>query len=274
MFCHQCGNEIEGYSRYCPKCGSQITPGIGEPNSSSHNIGMKSPDPEHNKRGIGRIGSKFIFIVLLAVFALIFASAYFSSSSTPTTDSGDPGPQISTLSDSQSQISKPKQAPSVTSVSSAPLSISVSQIVFSNMRLSCFYDPGTGGAGVFPNCGTMGFALKGQLTNNSSIPFQGVYMTIKAYDCPSTTVNSNCTKIGQDTSAMLIVGSGVFGDRFMPDETQEASDAAIHLGGIPPIQGNFEWTYSVNQCTGNSLLYCGFWDGQQIVGHQNIQATQ
>jgi len=147
-----------------------------------------------------------------------------------------------------------------------PQGISVSQIQIKNLKLSCAFNFGTDGTGDFPNCGSGGFILKGEVTNNSSISFQTIYMTVDAYDCPDTTITSDCSHIGQDKYVDLGVDGDVSGD-FPPNQVREAIAVAVNLSGMPPIHGNFEWTYGINPCSPPNYLaiYCGFWNGYELI---------
>ncbi len=127
-------------------------------------------------------------------------------------------------------------------------SISMSEIEFSNLQLGC-QPISLEGGGIYPDCNNGKFQILGQVTNNSPYGFVGVSLTVDAYDCPTTVINSSCSHIGQDTFADLLV-NGNAEALFPPDQTREGY-AMVNLSGLPPIQGNFEWQYTVT----------GFWNG-------------
>jgi hypothetical protein len=123
--------------------------------------------------------------------------------------------------------------------------ISLSQIQISDLQLSCTFANGVDGTGYFPDCGQAGFKLKGQVTNNSNTSFEGINITVNAYNCPGSTISSNCSHVGQTTWPELLVDDGGTGGSFPPNQVREAVAVAVNLSGMPPIHGNFLWSYSV-----------------------------
>ena len=121
-------------------------------------------------------------------------------------------------------------------------SIPVSQVQIDNLKLGkqC--------------CGLTGYQLTGKITNNSSLSFEGVDVTVEAYDCPDETISSACAHIGEDKNILLFV-DGNTGGQFPPEQVREASGIVSGLSGMPPIQGNFLWSYTVT----------GFWNGFETI---------
>jgi hypothetical protein len=116
--------------------------------------------------------------------------------------------------------------------------ISLSQVQITPLKIDCAYGGG------FPNCSNEFFSISGEVTNNSSKPFDTINLIVEAYDCPSTTITSNCTHIGEDKSAFLEVSGGDGLADFPSGQTKEATGQAF-LVGLPPIQGNFVWNYTI-----------------------------
>ena len=123
-----------------------------------------------------------------------------------------------------------------------PQGISISQVQIENLQLGKM------------SYGLSGYQLTGKVTNNSSTPFQGIDMTIEAYDCPGETINSDCTHIGENKNVLVLVEGNSYGE-FPPNQVREAQAVAVDLSGMPPIQGNFLWSYTVT----------GFWNGIETI---------
>ncbi len=171
--------------------------------------------------------------VILGIIAAVVVFGYLALDTRPSTDS-------STATSTSAQTNQ-TAAPTIPP-------ILLSNIQLSNLQLNCQpYSLGYGG--VFPNCNSGEFQITGQGTNNSSTSFVGINITVDAYDCPTTTINSSCSHIGQNTYSELLVSNG-YSAPFPPGQTREAL-ALVTLSGLPPIQGNFEWQYTVT----------GFWNG-------------
>lgn len=108
--------------------------------------------------------------------------------------------------------------------------ISPSQIVFNNVRLSQqngFYN------------------LTGAVQNNSSHELTGVTLDVKAYDCPTNTITSDCATIGEDTNVDILITVPAGQIREITND-----DDFVSLYDMPPIRNIFLWNYSITGTTG------------------------
>jgi len=93
---------------------------------------------------------------------------------------------------------------------------------------------------------TVCYELSAEIKNDSAYPFNWITGALNAYDCPTETINADCTQIGQDTDVILTMDSEVVGDDFPPNQVREAS-GWVELDGMPPVKGYFLWTYTITQ---------------------------
>ncbi len=106
--------------------------------------------------------------------------------------------------------------------------IPTNQIAISNLQLGQQYGS---------------YALSGEVTNNSDHELTGITLDVKAYDCPGSSITSNCTTIGEDQSAYFFtnIPSG---------QERSISDSFVSFGDMPPVQGQFLWSYTITGTTG------------------------
>ena len=102
--------------------------------------------------------------------------------------------------------------------------IPASQIEVSNLRLSKGYSL---------------YQLSGEIKNNSAYELQDITFAVKAYDCPGSTITSDCTVVGEDdaVSTYIDVPSGQV--RSLNDVTY------VNLDNMPSIRGTFLWSYDI-----------------------------
>ena len=89
---------------------------------------------------------------------------------------------------------------------------------------------------------TKGFSLyqlHGEVKNNSAYELQDITLAVKAYDCPSSTITSDCVIVGEDDNVSTYIDVPSNQVRSLNDVTY------VNLDNMPPIKGNFLWSYNI-----------------------------
>ncbi len=102
--------------------------------------------------------------------------------------------------------------------------IPINQIELSNLRLSKGFSL---------------YQLSGEVKNNSSYELQDISLAVKAYDCPDTTITSNCTIVGEDDNVSTYID-------VHPNQVRSLNNVTyVNLDNMPPVRGNFLWSYNL-----------------------------
>lgn len=106
--------------------------------------------------------------------------------------------------------------------------IPLNQVTITNLRLSRGY----------------AYQLSGEVRNNSNHTLLDITLAVKAYDCPGYTISSDCTTIGEDDNVSAYVD-------IPPNQVRALNSATyVQLNNMPPVQGNFLWTYDLTGTMG------------------------
>ena len=130
--------------------------------------------------------------------------------------------------------SQPKSTAAVDNATTASVetTIPIGQVELTNLQLKkSFID----------------YDLTGEATNNATVPVSDIDLTVEAYDCPGSAIDSSCTHIGETTAVLIVQGSML--GKIPPGQTREVEDSFVNLSGMPPVKGNFIWSYTVTNVT-------------------------
>ncbi|MEI6850039.1 MAG: hypothetical protein WCK29_03295 [archaeon] len=89
------------------------------------------------------------------------------------------------------------------------------------------------------NKGSYLYQLHGEVKNNSSYELQDITFAVKAYDCPSSTITSECVTVGEDNdvSTYIVVP---------PNQVRSLNDVTyVNFDNMPTIKGTFLWSYNI-----------------------------
>jgi hypothetical protein len=161
-----------------------------------------------------------VTVVLVGIMGLIFGS------------SSSPSAQQQSIT-SNSEANPSVQTQPSTPFTPQPPQVPISQIQVTNLTL------GNNNKNVF-----VGHDLTGTVTNYSDYPINYIVLTVEAYDCPGEVINSGCSHIGEDKGVDLFIDGDTYA-QIPPGQTREMSSPLVDLGGMPPIQGNFLWSYTI-----------------------------
>jgi hypothetical protein len=107
--------------------------------------------------------------------------------------------------------------------------ISKDQIEINNLRLGQQY--------------SSSYQLTGEAKNNSSHELTGITFTVKAFDCPSNVITSDCTVIGQDNNVYVYID-------IPSNQVRQIDSAYVSLSNMPQVKGQFLWSYEISGITG------------------------
>ena len=90
-----------------------------------------------------------------------------------------------------------------------------------------------------------------QVKNNSDHELTGMNMTVTAYDCPTSSITSNCETIGQDTNVDIYIDVPAHQVRAMNSNNGYVTNGgSVSLYNMPRLKGQFLWSYDVTSITG------------------------
>jgi len=89
--------------------------------------------------------------------------------------------------------------------------------------------------------------LFGEVSNNSEYDLTGIYISVKAYDCPEKSITADCRVIGEDANVKLSVN-------VPPRQSRAIRETSVYLGNMPAIRGNFLWTFDIIGTKGKKSL--------------------
>lgn len=87
------------------------------------------------------------------------------------------------------------------------------------------------------------YQLSGEVKNNSPYQLEDITLSVKAYDCPGSTITNDCTIVGEDNdvSNYIVVP---------PNQVRSLNNATyVNLYNMPPLRGNFLWSYELRSTT-------------------------
>lgn len=87
------------------------------------------------------------------------------------------------------------------------------------------------------------YSLSGQIKNNSDHELTDIVLDVKAFDCPTSSITSACNTIGEDKNAYFFVDVPA-------GQVRSMSDSFVSFGDMPPVQGQFLWSYSIVEIKG------------------------
>ena len=87
--------------------------------------------------------------------------------------------------------------------------------------------------------------LSGEITNKSAYDLTDVFIKVTAYDCPGDKITKDCRVIGEDDDVDLSVSVPSGQVRALSEYGNY-----VYLGNMPPIKGNFYWTYDITGTKG------------------------
>lgn len=86
------------------------------------------------------------------------------------------------------------------------------------------------------------YYLTGEVKNNSAYELQEITFAVKAYDCPRSTIMSDCVVVGEDDNA------SAYNLDVPPGQVRSPNyGVSVRLDNMPQIRGNFLWSYDVVQ---------------------------
>jgi hypothetical protein len=85
------------------------------------------------------------------------------------------------------------------------------------------------------------YRITGEVKNNSQHTLTGVDLLVKAYDCPSSAITTECITIGEDKVSFFAT---------VPPSQLRAVDSSVYWSNLPSIKGVFLWSYDVTDTTG------------------------
>lgn len=193
--------------------------------------------------------SHTVVVILVVVFAIV-AIAYMYSQShsqqnpstrkvqTSTTIDTQPINTSTNIQSNQSfQTQQSQQAQTKTQTTQT--NISIKDISINGIILAP-----TGG-GYITSGGSSDYNLIATVTNNSAYPLRYIVATVEAYDCPTYTLEPSCSHIGEDTKINLFIQNDTSAQ--IPSDQTREMEGGVYLGGMPPINGHFVWTYSITK---------------------------
>jgi hypothetical protein len=84
------------------------------------------------------------------------------------------------------------------------------------------------------------YVINGEIRNNSNSNLTGLVATVKAYDCPGFTIDSNCIIIGEDDHVNLLLLGNV-----PSNQVRAIDDTYVSFSNMPAVKGNFLWAYEI-----------------------------
>lgn len=89
------------------------------------------------------------------------------------------------------------------------------------------------------------YTLTGEVRNNSPHELTSIRLAVTVFDCPSMSIASDCTTIGEDKDVYVSLD-------IPPQQVRAITSAYVTLRDMPPIKKNFLWSYSVIETTGKN----------------------
>jgi hypothetical protein len=88
------------------------------------------------------------------------------------------------------------------------------------------------------------YKLSGNVKNNSTHHLQSITLLVKAYDCPSNTITSDCQIIGEDDRVSTYVD-------VPPNQVRALNDVTfVKLDNMPQVKRTFIWSYDLTGTIG------------------------
>jgi len=94
------------------------------------------------------------------------------------------------------------------------------------------------------------YYLTAGIKNNSTHELTGINLTVKAYDCPGTSITSNCEIIGQDDNVDISVDVPANQVRAINSDNYAVNGGSVSLDSMPRVKGQFLWSYDITGITG------------------------
>jgi hypothetical protein len=96
------------------------------------------------------------------------------------------------------------------------------------------------------------YVLTGEIQNNSDYELSGLYLIIKAYDCPTNNITPDCLTIGEDDNVYVSVNIPAGQVRQINGTNSggyvtSTNFVNVNLSNMPTVKNQFMWSYQITR---------------------------